>query len=282
MKVFAIVTTWDLPEAYVLARYLCRRGQRVGILNLRGRPFVDRMRVARRLWKKRGSLYVLDRILARLFRSIYVPNEIVPFPDIDSQAIGEIRKACICLDCDDLHGAEALQFVTALAPDYVLIAGAPVIRPALYGLAREATLNRHLGLSPTYRGSDCPIWALACGDIQSVGVTIHLVSEWVDGGHIVRQAPIPMRRDVSFAEYLAEVQLEGSNGFISILGDILDGVPLRPIAQIAGGTHFPPAGLSTMRRAYRNYARERQRRATSAEGPLEKKAQESSTRRQPR
>src|SRR6267378_4446012 len=246
LKTFAIVTTWDLPEAYALARYLCRRGQRVGILNLRGRPFMDRMRVVRRLWKNRGSLYVLDRVFAGLFYSFYVPKQIVPFPDIDSKAIGEIRKACICFDCDDLHGSEALQFVTDLAPDYVLVAGAPVIRPALYGLARVATLNRHLGLSPTYRGSDCPIWTLARRDLQSVGVTIHLVSERVDGGNIVRQAPIPMRRDVSFAEYLAEVQLEGSNRFISVLGDILDGVPLRPIAQPAGGTHFPPAGLSTL------------------------------------
>ena len=76
-----------------------------------------------------------------------------------------------------------------------------------------------------------------------------------------------MRRDVSFAEYLAEVQLEGSNRFISVLGDILDGVALRPIAQPAGGTHFPPAGLSTLRRAYRNYNRERQRRAANAGGP---------------
>jgi len=267
IKTFAIVTTWDLPEAYVLARYLCRRGQRVGILNSRGRPLMDKMRVVRRLWRNRGLLYILDRVLAGLFRSFYVPNEIVPFPDIDSPAIGEIRKACMCLDCDDLHGSEALQFVTDLAPDYVLMAGAPVIRPALYGLAREAALNRHLGLSPTYRGSDCPIWALACGDMQSVGVTIHLVSERVDGGGIVAQAPVPMRRDVSFAEYLAEVQLEGSNGFISVLGDIIDGVRLRPIAQTAGGTHFPPAGLSTLRRAYRNYNRERQRRAASAGGP---------------
>jgi methionyl-tRNA formyltransferase len=222
---------------------------------------MDRMRVVRRLWRNRGSLYIFDRVLAGLFYSCYVPSGIVPFPDIDTRAIDEIRKACICLDCDDLHGSVALQFVTDLAPDYVLIAGAPVIRPALYGLARKATLNRHLGLAPTYRGSNCPIWALARGDLQSVGYTIHLVSERVDGGGIVRRASIPMRRDVSFAEYLAEVQLEGSNGFISVLSDILDGVPLRPIAQTAGGTHFPPAGLSTLRRAYRNYNRERQRRA---------------------
>ncbi len=266
MKTFAIVTTWDLPEAYFLARYLCRRGQRVGILNLRGRPFMDRIRVVRRLWRNRGTLYVLDRVLAALLSSLYVPKNVVPFPDLDSQAIGEIRKACICLDCDDLHGAEAFRYVKDLAPDYVLIAGAPVIRPALYGLAREATLNRHLGLSPAYRGSNCPIWALARGDFQSVGYTIHLVNEKVDGGAVVRQAPIPMHREVPFAEYLAEVQLVGSNGFISVLGDILDGVALRPLAQPAGGTHFPPAGLSTLRRAYRNYNRELQRRAAGTGG----------------
>ena len=110
-KTFAIVTTWNLPEAYVLARYLCRRDQRVAILNLRRRPLTDRMRVVRRLWKNRGSLYVLDQFLARLFGSHYVPNEIVPFPDLDTRTISEIRKACTCFDCDDLHSAEALQFL---------------------------------------------------------------------------------------------------------------------------------------------------------------------------
>jgi hypothetical protein len=263
-KTFVIVTTWDLPEAYVLARYLCGRGQRVAILNSRGRPLIHRMRVLRRLWKNRGSLYVLDHILARLFYSYYVSSEIVPFPELDSGTIGEIRKACICFDCDDLHDAEAVQFVANLAPDYLLIAGAPVIRPMLYSLAREATLNRHLGLAPAYRGSNCPIWALAGGDFQSVGYTIHLVSERVDGGGIVRQAPIPMRRDVSLAEYLAEVQVEGSNGFVSVLSDILEGLPLRPKTQQGAGMHFPPAGLSAVRRAYRNYNRERQQRAANA------------------
>ena len=265
-QTFAIVTTWNLPEAYVLARYLVGRGQRVGILNSRGRPFTDKLRVVRRLWKNRGSRYILDRILGGLAYSFYAPAEIVPFPEIDDRAVGEIRRACECLDSDDIHNSEALQFVTELAPDYVLVAGAPVIRPKLYGLARVATLNRHLGLAPTYRGSNCPIWALARGDFGNVGATIHLVTEKVDGGGVVRQAPIPMRRDVSFAEYLAEVQLEGSNLFISVLAEILDGVPLRPIVQPAGGTHFPPAGLSALRRAYRNYNRERQRWKASASG----------------
>ena len=36
----------------------------------------------------------------------YLPNEIVPFPDLDSQTIGEIRKSCVCLDCDDLHSLD--------------------------------------------------------------------------------------------------------------------------------------------------------------------------------
>ena len=254
---FGIVTTGDLPEAYVLARYLCRRGQRVGIVNLRGRPLRDRLRVVARLWRNRGLLYVLDHILARLFYSYYVPEEVVPFPDINSQAIDEIRSACSCLDCDDLHGAEALEFITKLSPDYLLIAGAPVIRPALYGLAREATLNRHLGIAPAYRGSNCPIWALARADFQSVGYTIHLVTERVDGGGILRQACVPMRPELSLADYLAELQVQASTAFVSVLSDILDGAPLRPMAQVGGGSHFPPAGLSTVRRAYRNYNLER-------------------------
>ena len=46
--------------------------------------------------------------------------------------------------------------------------------------------------------------------------------------------------------------------------DILEGVPLRPKAQQGAGMHFPPAGLSAVRRAYRNYNRERQQQAANA------------------
>ena len=52
MPSFLIVTTRDLREAYVLARFRQDRRQRFGILNITGRPLRDAVRVLRRLRRK--------------------------------------------------------------------------------------------------------------------------------------------------------------------------------------------------------------------------------------
>jgi methionyl-tRNA formyltransferase len=38
---------------------------------------------------------------------------------------------------------------------------------------------------PDYKGSDCPVWALALNDAEHVGFTIHRVAEKVDAGDVI-------------------------------------------------------------------------------------------------
>src|SRR5215475_792806 len=57
MKSFLIVTTRDLPEAYFLASALESRRQRIGVINITGRPLRTKLRVLGRLRRNRGLLY---------------------------------------------------------------------------------------------------------------------------------------------------------------------------------------------------------------------------------
>jgi hypothetical protein len=54
---------------------------------------------------------------------------------------------------------------------------------------------------------------------------------------------------------LALIQRRASEAFVAVLERIIHGAPLERRSQERLGTHFPPAGLSTIRRAIRNYAR---------------------------
>ena len=92
MKSFLIVTTRDLPEAYFLATALEARRQRIGVINITGRPLGTKLRVLARLRRNRGTLYLADLLLARALRSRYLPATVMPFPEIDEAVIASIKR----------------------------------------------------------------------------------------------------------------------------------------------------------------------------------------------
>jgi folate-dependent phosphoribosylglycinamide formyltransferase PurN len=264
MPSFLVVTTRDLPEAYFLARFLERRRQRFGILNITGRPPAAALGVLLRLGRRRGWLYLVDLLSARAMAAFQPPAVTRAFADIDAVTIAGLKARHPCHESTDPHAPETLAFVRRLAPDWIVLAGAPVLRPSLLGLARRATLNRHLGLLPEYRGSDCPVWTLAADALDDVGFSVHVVTERVDAGDVVVRRPVPAPPGVTLDEYLALVQRQASDAFVEVLDGIVQGVPLAGRPQTGGGTYYPPAPLSAWRRARRNLARRAARRFPTA------------------
>lgn len=265
MKSFMILTTWDLPEAYFLAASLEARGQRIGVINITGRPLATTLRVLRRLRRNRGTVYLVDLLLARALRRRYLPATVVPFPEIDAAAIAGIKRRWPSHTCRDPHAPATLGFVREFDPDYILLAGTPVLRPALYTLARHGAFNRHLGLLPEYRGSDCPLWALAENDAEHVGFSIHRVAEKVDAGDVVHREHVAAVPGESFVDYLARFQRHASVAFVRVLERLLAGATLDARAQPVPGRFYPPAGLRTVRRARLNF--ERRAHATARHAP---------------
>jgi len=252
-RAFLVVTTRDLPEAYVLADFLLARGQRLAILSITGRPFLDQLRIFRRLGRNRGRRYLLD-LLARRLLALLCPLP-TAFPEIDARVVAAVRRHVDFFATGDPHAPAALRFVHGFAPDHILLAGAPVLRPALFGLARHGALNRHLGLLPYYRGSDCPVWTLADDAPERLGFTIHQVAERVDAGAIVLMRRVPVLPELPLEDYLRALQVSASEAFVSVLDTILHGGDVEGVPAAGGGRYCPPAGLSAWRRACLNYAR---------------------------
>jgi folate-dependent phosphoribosylglycinamide formyltransferase PurN len=252
---FLLITTRDLREAYFLVRYLESRDQRIAVLNHVGRPLAAKIRVLARLGRNRGLPYLADLLLGRALRTRERHLGADPFPEIDPPLVEELKQRHPRMDCRDLHAADALRFVKVFAPDYILLGGAPIIKPALYGLARFAALNRHLGLLPDYRGSDCAMWALAMNRPESVGFSIHVVAEKADAGDVIVRQPVATLPGATFAEYLACLQRTASEAFVGVLERLLRGDALERWPQPYEGAYYPPAGHVTIRRAAQTYAR---------------------------
>ena len=248
-----ILTTGNLPEAYVMADFLLRRSQDVSLFNIQGRPVSQSLAVLKRLARKRGLIYLADLLLGRRFRRIYLDPAVKIFPDMSGNAVADIRRRCRTVDIADPHGEAAIRQAAQIAPDYILLLGAPVVKPALFALARKGALNWHHGLAPGYRGSDCVIWAMARNEFDQIGFTIHSVSEVVDGGRILLQRALPVRKDLDFSEAIADVARRGMDGFLEVVGRILSAQEGESRAQEKGGTHYPPAGFRAIRRAHRNF-----------------------------
>ena len=248
-----LLTTGNLPEAYVMADFLLRKSQDVALCNVRGRTRTQSLAILKRLVKKRGAIYLADLLIGRKFRKRFLDPAVRPFPEMTESAVADLKSRCGYFEVEDPHGPEAIGRVADLRPDYVLFLGAPVIRPELFTLARRGAINWHHGLSPRYRGSDCVLWAMANDEFDQVGFTIHFVSEVVDGGKIILQRRVPVRKDVGFSEAVADIARQGLNGFIEVVDRILDHRELDSKEQGRGGAHYPPAGWSTIRRADRNF-----------------------------
>src|SRR5262245_25755122 len=154
---FVIVTSGNLPEAYFLASHLASRAQRFAIVNV-ARPTGSYLRILRRLRRTRGALYVVDLLLARLIDGVMAPlvrRQLPPgsgaFPEVEPSVIENILDRYPHIDCADPHAPDVLEFVRTFDPDYILLAGCPILKPCFYGLARRAALNRHLGMLPEFR-----------------------------------------------------------------------------------------------------------------------------------
>ena len=63
-------------------------------------------------------------------------------------------------------------------------------------------INYHSGINPAYRGMFGGYFALANGEPEHFGATVHLVDEGVDTGEILYQSRLRTEPDDNFHTYL--------------------------------------------------------------------------------
>ena len=86
------------------------------------------------------------------------------------------------------NGPECLLAIEEIRPGVVLLAGCRLLSKQTLAKMPCPVLNYHAGIAPKYRGMNGGYWALASGDKQNFGTTVHLVDAGVDTGGVLRQA----------------------------------------------------------------------------------------------
>ncbi|MBK8499530.1 MAG: formyl transferase [Flavobacteriales bacterium] len=119
------------------------------------------------------------------------------------------------------------ELVRALAPRAVVINGTRILSAKTIAALGVPILNTHVGITPMYRGVHGAYWALAQGDRQHCGVTVHLVDEGIDTGGILYQQAIDPTPQDNFSTYPTMQMAVGSKLMVRALHDVLSGT-LRP------------------------------------------------------
>lgn len=100
-----------------------------------------------------------------------------------------------------VNEAETVAALRQIRPAAVLVMGTRLIDAAVLGSFDAPFINYHAGVTPKYRGVHGGYWALAQGDPDHCGVTVHLVDAGIDTGAVLYQQPVtPTGRD-NFSTY---------------------------------------------------------------------------------
>lgn len=84
------------------------------------------------------------------------------------------------------HSDACRDFLDAMAPDLGVVVGTHILRSEIFSRPRLGSINLHLGAAPEFRGSSPGFFEMLEG-VSEVGVTIHRVTDTLDGGNILLQ-----------------------------------------------------------------------------------------------
>lgn len=137
----------------------------------------------------------------------------------------------------DLHSSATLDAIRALAPDVMLVSGAPILRPELFSLPRLGAVNVHYGIAPAYRGEDTLFWPLVKGDHESLGVTLHRIDRAIDTGSILAHGFVGRSGGEGETELWAAAARLGARLVLRLLETAGEGLPAGAV-QPAGGRQY--------------------------------------------
>ena len=217
----------DEIDSKGLASWLANRFHLKGIVLLQNRP-VSAFKKIRRELKRVGFLRLCDVLLFRLFYRCFYANRDALWARDCLENIRSHYPADISgvekIVVTDPNSKSAKKFIAECKPDLVIARCKFILKPEIFKLPRFGTFVLHPGICPEYRNAHGCFWALACRDLNNVGMTLLKVDEGVDTGPIYLQASYPYdenRESHIVIQY--RVVLENFEAITRVLYDVCSG-----------------------------------------------------------
>ena len=131
--------------------------------------------------------------------------------------------SCRIVPISSINAETCRRELQRLSPAVVLVVGTRMIGRQTLAAVDAPFINYHAGINPKYRGMCGGYWALAEGDAENFGATVHLVDHGVDTGGILYTATIAAVADDNFITYPFRLAVAGRAIVLAAIDDALHG-----------------------------------------------------------
>lgn len=156
------------------------------------------------------------------------------------------------------NSTETIAYVKSLEPYFIVTLGGAIYSKELRDCARGLALNQHDGWCPEYRGSNTVDWALYHRDLPKVSNTIHILTDGMDSGPILRRSSACLAVDDTPESCFARSVALGTELMCETVHEIIQIKKARifPQPQFAGFTYVKRNLTDYVREAVRKDLRE--------------------------
>jgi len=144
----------------------------------------------------------------------------IPLTDVSArtiQALAYTYNIAIIKLADDL--SDSVNQIQLFRPDLILVSCYARILPvSIISIPKRGCYNIHPSLLPAYPGPDPVFWQLNAGE-STMGVSIHRVTDVIDGGAILIQAAVTLKTGLSKLEIDTVLAATSADLLITALQD---------------------------------------------------------------
>lgn len=228
----------DAPHAWTMVNALRRRFGDFPVMVETGEP-------ASAFWarrkKKLGTSAVYSMKAAALLAKVSKP--------LSRSRLSELRSACDArplagpsrINVATLNNPDAITRIASLLPKAVFVASTGMLRRPLLEALSCPVVNYHSGINPAYRGINGGYFALANGEPENFGVTLHLVDLGVDTGPILATNRIPVCANDNLHTYMTLMAARSQDLVVDTMARVLAGdITPTPPSNLPSRQHFAP------------------------------------------
>ena len=122
----------------------------------------------------------------------------------------------------NMHDEKTVNIIRDMEPDIGVVVGTGILKPKVFRIPKQGTINMHQGKVPEYRGGPPAFWELF-NDEKTIGVTIHFIDEKLDTGDVILQKEIEIMPDDSLESLQHKLDGLGKKMVVEALLNIRDG-----------------------------------------------------------
>ncbi len=144
------------------------------------------------------------------------------------------------IEVSSVNSDEARDVLRALSPKAVFVVSTRMIGRATLNATSAPFINYHSGINPAYRGMYGGYFALANGEPEHFGATVHLIDEGVDTGEVLYQSRVETDPRDNFHTYLWRLAAGSREIVISAIEDALNDELNPQIVDLPSRQYFAP------------------------------------------